>query len=334
MKSRLFIIMLLTALTGAVETKAQQNIQFSQYVFNPLFINSAYAGYRGDTYISGIYRQQWADLPGAPVTVGASVDWVVPGREERMGFSAKVMSDKLGPQQTLYASGGYAYRIPMDEAGTKRLCLGVGLGITQYRLDGTMLKAVDINDQAVPVGNASKLVPDANFGIYYYTPNWYMSLAVNDLLAPHTADVRYSWSQYTFRTMQRNRHLYLGAGCLLNLSENVKVKPSFMWKEDFKGPSNLDLNAYVLLKELVWLGASYRTAMPIWSKNNLQSNLEQTDAVALIAEINATPDLRIGYSYDITTSKLNTYQNGTHEISIGLRLPQKKSVREISPRYF
>lgn len=334
MKSRIYLILILVALGCAVETNAQQNIQFSQYVFNPLFINSAYAGYRGDTYVSGIYRQQWAGLPGSPVTFGASVDWLVPGRDERMGFSAKLMSDKLGPQQTLYASGGYAYRIPMDATGAKRLCLGFGLGITQYRMDGTQLKAVDVNDQAVPVNNETKLVPDANLGVYYYTPDWYVSLAVNDLLAPRTLDVRYSWNQYTFRTMQRSQHLYLGAGCLLNLSDNVKIKPSFMWKEDFKGPSNIDINAFVLLNEVLWVGSSYRRGVKIWNKDNLQSDLEQKDAVALIAEVNATPTIRIGYAYDITISKLSPYQNGTHEISVGLRFLNKKSVREISPRYF
>lgn len=332
MKTRILLLLLLA--TAVLETKAQQDVQFSQYVFNPLFINTAYAGYRGDTYLSGIYRQQWAGLQGAPVTAGASVDWLVPGRDERMGFSAKIMSDKLGPQQVLYASGGYAYRIPMNELGTERLCIGVGLGITQYSLNGTAFKYVDNADQSIPINNTNKLVPDANLGIYYYTPDWYLSLSANDLLAVNTADVKYSWNTYTFSTMQRSAHLYLGGGVLLNMSDNVKFKPSFMWKEDLKGPGNIDLTASFLLHDLLWLGASYRSGMDLWKKGGLQSNLERKDAFAVIADIYATPALRIGYAYDFTVSKLNPYQNGTHEVSVGLRFAGKKSTRELSPRFF
>lgn len=328
------LVALLLILGAAYSSQAQQDIQFSQYVFNPLFVNPAYSGYRGDTYISGVYRQQWAGLPGAPRTAGASVDWLVPGREERMAFSAKVMSDKLGPQSTLFASGGYAYRIPMDEMGAKRLCIGFGVGITQYKIDGTAFKYNDNLDAAIPVSSTSKLVPDANIGIYYYTPKWYLGLAANDLLAGNTADVNYSWSAKTFKSMERSAHLYLSSGFVVPLSATVKLKPSILWKEDFKGPSNVDLNAFFLLNDIVWLGGSYRTGVKIWNQAKLQSDLENKDAFAAIVEIYATPDLRIGYSYDFTVSKLNAYENGTHEISFGLRLANKKAERALSPRYF
>lgn len=329
-KSGLLLILVLAVLGS----RAQQDIQFSQYVFNPLFVNPAYSGYRGDTYISGVYRQQWVGVPGAPRTAAASVDWLVPGREERMAFSAKVMSDKLGPQNTLFASGGYAYRIPMDELGSKRLCLGFGVGITQYTIDGQAFKYVDNNDAAVPVGKTSKLVPDANVGVYYYTPKWYIGLAANDLLATSTADVKYTWSAQTFRSMERSAHLYLNSGFVVPLSATVKLKPSFLWKEDFKGPSNLDLNAFFLLNDVIWLGGSYRTGLKIWNQAKLQSGLENKDAFAAIVEVYATPTLRIGYSYDFTTSKLNPYQSGTHEISFGMRVLSKKAERTLSPRYF
>lgn len=334
MTTKIKIALLLCSAGMFFQAHAQQDIQFSQYVFNPLFINAAYAGYRGDTYVSAVYRKQWEGIPGSPVTAGVSADWLVPGREERMGFSAKLLSDKLGPQRVLYASGGYAYRIPMDATGAKRLCLGFGVGITQYSLDGNVFKYVDNNDQYIPVGKTNKIVPDANAGIYYYTPNWYLSASVNDLLATRTANVKYSWNDYIFQTMQRSPHLYVGAGTILKFSDNVKLKPSFLWKEDFKGPSNIDLNAFFLLNDVIWLGGSYRTGMRLWNKNNLQSNLEQKDAIAAILDVYATPYLRIGYAYDFTISKLNPYQNGTHEISVGLRFLNKKASRIISPRYF
>ncbi|WP_159445040.1 PorP/SprF family type IX secretion system membrane protein [Filimonas lacunae] len=326
--------LLLLMLVAVFSSRAQQDVQFSQYVFNPLFINPAYSGYRGDTYISGIYRQQWVGMPGAPKTAAASVDWLVPGREERMAFSAKVMSDKLGPQSTLYASGGYAYRIPLDDLGSKRLCIGFGVGITQYSIDGTAFKYVDNNDAAVPVTKTSKLVPDANVGVYYYTPKWYFGVAANDLLATSTADIKYSWSSQTFKSMERSAHLYLTSGFVVPLSPVVKLKPSILWKEDFKGPSNVDINAFLLLHDILWLGGSYRTGLRIWNQADLQSNLENKDAFAAIVEVYATPTLRIGYAYDFSVSKMNPYQSGTHEISFGMRVLAKKAKRALSPRYF
>jgi hypothetical protein len=108
-----------------------------------------------------------------------------------------------------------------------------------------------------------------------------------------------------------------------------------MVKEDFKGPTNVDLNAFLLIADRLWVGGSYRTGVKLWSKPALSKDLEQLDAASVLAEFYATPQLRIGYAYDITISKMASYQQGSHEISVGFLFNSKKyESRTRSPRYF
>jgi hypothetical protein len=106
-----------------------------------------------------------------------------------------------------------------------------------------------------------------------------------------------------------------------------------MLKEDFKGPANLDLTGYLVFNKIVWVGTSYRTGITAFSKTNLQSSVDNSDAIAAIAQFYINDHFRIGYSFDFTLSKLANYQNGTHEISLNISFPGKKQ-RVISPRYF
>lgn len=315
------------------ETRAQQQIQFSQYVFNPLTVNPAYAGYRGDVYVSSIFRRQWVNIPGAPESAALSVDGVRLKNNESVGWGFQLLADKLGPQNATSFYGNYAYRIQLDHEDTKRLCLGIGFGATQYRVDGNALKYVDENDQAIPVQNQSRIVPDANFGVFYYSPKSYIGVSVMDMFSPYNIDFGYNFNNNRYSTMTRSQHLYLNAGTLLSLSDQVKIKPSFMWKEDFKGPSNVDLTLFALLEEKLWIGGSYRTGFSLWNKKHLARDLDRTDAVSLITEIFLTDKIRVGYAYDHMLNGLNNYQNGSHEISIGIRFTKPQG-RTISPRYF
>jgi type IX secretion system PorP/SprF family membrane protein len=332
-KRNRWLIALLMLLCSEQYLFAQQDVQFSQYIFNPLALNTAYAGYRGATYANAMYRSQWEGMKGAPQTSAASVEWLLPERNNRVALSCRILSNELGPQKTISAYGGYTYRIQLDEADTRRLCIGIGAGISQYNIDGTAFEYVDANDPMVPVGNLHKIVPDANLGIYYYSPSFYISAGGNNILTFNNSNKNYTWLGDTYYSMEKKMHLYLGSGYVFPISDNVKLRPSFLWKEDFKGPSNIDLNAFFLFHDLIWLGASYRTGISIWNKSNLQNNLEKTDAFSLMTEFYISEKYRIGYAYDITTSKLNSFQNGTHEISIGLTFRNKEKM-QTSPRYF
>jgi type IX secretion system PorP/SprF family membrane protein len=318
---------------ATTSTRAQQNIQFSQYVFNGLSVNPAYAGYKEDLYLNTFYRHQWVNFPGAPHTGGISLDGALNANDGRVGLGLQVMYDKLGPQDATSVYGNYSYRIPLDEEGNRRLCIGIAGGVTQYGLNGAALVYNDPADPAIPATKINTTVPDARFGVYYFTPKYYIGLSVMDLFALYTVNNGYSWKGYNYNTIRKTQHLYLTAGTILNLSDDLKLKPSILMKEDFKGPTNVDLTAFLLIADKLWIGGSYRTGVKLWHKPALASDLEQLDAASAIVEFFANDRFRIGYAYDITISKMASYQSGSHEISLGITFPSKKQ-RVLSPRYF
>ncbi|PSL45560.1 type IX secretion system PorP/SprF family membrane protein [Chitinophaga niastensis] len=333
MQSKLIAWFTIILLIAGVKGKAQQNVQFSQYAFNGLTVNPAYAGYKEDWYVNSVYRHQWAGFPGAPRTGGISVDGLTSAPDNRVGVGLQMMFDKTGPQEALSLYGSYSYRIPLDEEDTRRLCIGLGGGVTQYSIDGNALQYVDNNDDAIPIGKVSRWVPDARFGIYYYTPSFYLGVSVMDLFSLYTDGSRYSWKGNSYETIRKTQHAYLTAGTVLNLSDDLKLKPTLMLKEDFKAPTSLDLNAFLLISEKLWVGGSYRTSVKLWNKNNLDSRLQQVNAASVILEYYVGDRFRFGYAYDLNVNKMAGYQAGSHEISIGVLFPSKK-YNISNPRYF
>lgn len=309
------------------DAAAQQTVQFSQYVFNGLAVNPAYAGYKEDWTANFSSRLQWVGFPGAPETGVTSVDGTT-GNNANVGLGALVTFDKLGPETISSIYANYAYRLRLDAEDTKRLCFGLGFGVAQYTVDGSEFIATDAGDDDVPASTVSKFTPDFRFGVYYYSPGWYVGASVFNLLAQAINN-----ADGGTPIIQPDRTLYLTGGAMLPLSEDIGLKPSLMIKEDFKGPTNLDLTAFVTFAHRVWLGASYSTGVPLWSKTNLQSDLENTDAVTAIVEFYINENFRIGYSYDFTTSQLANYQSGSHELSVSLTFGRRKE-RVVSPRYF
>lgn len=306
---------------------AQQTVQFSQYVFNGLAVNPAYAGYKEDWTANFSSRLQWAGFPGAPQTGVMSVDGT-PGNNSNIGLGGIFTYDKLGPQTMTSIYANYAYRLRLDAEDTKRLCFGLGLGMEQYSLDGSAFNAIDAGDAAVPAGTESKVTPDFRFGIYYYSSGMYIGASVFNLLQQTIDDADGSTP-----LIKPDRTLYLTGGAMLPLSEDIDLKPSLMIKEDFKGPTNLDVTSFIAFGRKLWLGASYSTGVPLWSKSNLQNNLDNADAVTAIVEIYLNENFRVGYSYDFTTSHLANYQSGSHELSLSLTFGHRKE-RVVSPRHF
>jgi len=311
-----------------LKTRAQQTIQFSQYMFNGLALNPAYAGYKDDWTVNLSSRIQWVGINDAPQTGTASIDGLANSDNKNVGLGFIATFDRLGPENTSSIYANYSYRLRLDNEDTKRLCFGLAIGAEQYSIDGSKFNAADPGDGVVPLGVESKFTPDFRFGIYYYSPTFYMGASLFNLLSG--AGIA---AIDNTEIVQKVRTAYITAGVMLPLSDHLDFKPSFMVKEDFRGPANIDLTSYLLLNKILWLGASYRTGVSIWNKNGLQSIEDNTDAVAAIAQFYINDHFRVGYSFDFTVSKLANYQSGSHEISISLTLPSKKP-RLISPRYF
>jgi type IX secretion system PorP/SprF family membrane protein len=306
--------------------EAQQDAQYSQYMFNSLVINPAYAGYKEALSLGALSRIQWVGIDGAPKTQTIIFDGSF-GNDEKVGLGLSIVKDKLGLQEQSSAYLNYAYRLRVgDEA---RLAFGLGIGVAQYTLNGDGAITNDPNDPNFPYGKASFIVPDARFGVHYSTDQFYAGLSVTNLVSP---SINYSNDTKNIVAKQ-GRHFFLTAGYLVDVLDFVKFKPSFLIKEDLKGPTNLDLNNFFLINEKVWLGFSYRTSVNLLNKSGVQGNVKSPDALVGMVEFYAGKGWRLGYAYDYTVSSLKGYESGSHEISIGITFG-KRDVSILSPRYF
>lgn len=309
---------------------AQQNIQFSQYVFNSLSVNPAYAGYKEEWFAQLALRAQWVGVEGAPQTGTISIDGIVDPRDRKMGLGFQVTSDKIGPQFTTSATANYAYRLQLNQDDTQRLSFGIGIGVAQYSLKGDMIRTAELGDQALVNGNDNRIVPDVRLGIFYNSDFWYLGVSLMD--AFRGAGVNNTVPSGSFNIV-RSRHAYLIGGALANISPDVRLRPSLMIKEDFRGPTSADLNVMAIFNDKLWLGGSYRTGFGLWKKQYGQLNLSKQNSISGIVQVFVTERFRMGYSYDHVTSKLGSNQNGSHELTLGLtfgRVPRSF----ICPRVF
>ncbi|TKC65225.1 type IX secretion system membrane protein PorP/SprF [Pedobacter hiemivivus] len=322
---RTFVIsvLMLAGLAG----KAQQDAQFSQYMFNGIYINPAYAGYKEELNVHSFYRSQWTGIKRAPVTMSVAVDAIANNR--KVGLALQIANDRVGAQSTLSGYVNYAYRIKMSGDESSRLAFGIGAGLMQLGLDGSLLEPGEVDDAYIPAGMQSTVLPDARAGVYYSNNRVYAGFSVDNLVA-----------RYFDTNEGRNLlvpvprpHYYLTAGALIPLSQDVQLKPSFLLKDDRGGPTNLDVNAFMLLNERLWLGVSYRTSVSLYSKDYLNKSLQKTNSMVGLVEVFASERWRIGYAYDYSLSSLRTYSGGSHEISLGFYL-KSRNVRMTSPRYF
>ncbi|WEK18825.1 MAG: type IX secretion system membrane protein PorP/SprF [Candidatus Pedobacter colombiensis] len=303
---------------------AQQDGQFSQYMFNGIYINPAYAGYKEQLNLHAFYRNQWTGIQGAPKVLSLAVDAIA--NNGNVGLALQVSSDRLGAQRNESVYGNYAYRIRMNAEGTSRLAFGLGVGAVQLGIDGMLLNPNDPEPNQ-PVGMLSTILPDARVGAYYSDDRFYAGFSADNLLSQYIDVGKYAY------IAQPKPHYYLTAGVLLPLSQDILLKPSFLLRDDRGGPTSLDVNAFVIFAERFWLGGSYRTGVKLYSKNYLQKNLSTLNSAVAAMQIFPTQNLRVGYAYDFSIGPLQGYSSGTHELSLGYFF-NRKNTRMLTPRYF
>nr|WP_199157597.1 type IX secretion system membrane protein PorP/SprF [Pedobacter sp. ASV2] len=319
---KIFILTILTL--SMMLAKAQQDAQFSQYMFNGIYINPAYAGYKEQLNLHAFYRNQWTGIQGSPTTMSVAVDAIA--NNGNVGLALQISSDRIGAQRNLAAYANYAYRIPMNDDGSSRLAFGVGVGAVQLGIDGSMLNPNDFEVNQ-PVGIQSTIVPDARAGVYFSNDRFYAGFSADNLVSQYINIDRYAF------IAQPKPHYYLTAGMLFPINEDLQLKPSFLLKDDRGGPTSLDLNAFFIIADKVWLGGSYRTGVKLYDKSYLQKDLSKLNSGVVAAQFFASSNLRIGYAYDFSIGPLQGYSGGTHEISIGYFF-NKRNIRLMTPRYF
>ena len=301
---------------GSYGVWAQQNAQYTQYIFNGLGINPAYAGSKGIVNANGIYRTQWVGLEGAPSTQTISVDGAV--ANQRVGLGLLLINDQIGAQGQKSVLTNAAFRVNISE--NARIALGIAAGVSNYYTDGTKLRPTDQSfDPTIPTTNVSTLLPDTRAGLFFNTERLYIGLSASNLIGFKNKFIA-----------TPARHFYLTAGYILLLNDWLKLKPSFLIKEDFKSPMNMDLNAFLLVGDRVWLGGSYRTGTKFFRNNN--QDLDVANAWALSTEIYLTEKVKVGYAHDFTLTSLRNYAG--HEVSLGFYFFKKEANRTLSIRYF
>mgnify|MGYP006155477539 CR=1 FL=1 len=305
---------------------AQQDAQYSQYMFNSLVINPGYAGYKQTLNASGLYRLQWVGVEGAPTTQSLVLDGSF--FDDKIGLGLTVVKDKIGLQDLTSTFLNAAYKVTVSNGAT--LSFGIGAGFNQYKFNTGNAQTDDPNDPTYALGQGAFSTPDLRTGVHYSTDRFYAGLSVTNMFSSF-------WdygSTAENSILKQGRHYFLTAGYLIDINNFLKFKPSFLIKEDTKGPSNLDINNFFLLGEKVWLGASYRTSVNLLKKSGVTGSVRAPDAIVGLVEVFATDGVRIGYAYDHAMSSLKGLDFGSHEISLGITFGPKRRIPILSPRYF
>ena len=290
-----------------VPCAAQQDPMYSQYMFNTLAFNPGYAG-SADVFTAMLLsRHQWVGFDGAPATQTLTLHTPLRNQALALGFS--VINDKIGPSSQTGAYVDFAYRI---RTGTNtRLSFGLKGGMNMYQADLASLTSVEVDPANVNI--RPQLLPNFGFGLFWHSPTYYVGLSAPKLLTNEIDAV----SGSALVTATEARHYFLIAGYVLPIDRDLKFKPSIMFRTVEGAPMSLDINANFLLRDRIWFGALYR-----WG-----------NAFGLLGQFQVNDQFRVGYAFDLTTTRLSAYNAGTHELMLSYDFRFVKG-RTISPRYF
>lgn len=304
-KSIFKIAIIIVALWSANSAFAQQDPQYTQYMYNTMVINPAYTGSKGYTTITGLARTQWVGLDGAPDTQTLSYDSQL--GYSRVGLGFTLINDEIGPSQEIYIDGNISYSIEATENGN--LSFGLKLGGRFLSVDPSKGMVKDEGDAYLQAIN-SKFLPTIGAGLYYYTDKFYIGASIpNFIRTEHYDDTINNVGVERF-------HLFGIVGYVFDLSENVKFKPASIVKAVPGAPLSLDISANFLFNERFTAGLAWR-----WD-----------DSIAGLLGFQVTEGFYIGYSYDLTTSNYSNYNSGTHEVLLRLNIFREGGI--ISPRFF
>lgn len=313
---------------------AQQKPQYTQYVMNNFILNPAIAGIENYVDVKAGYRAQWQGLDGAPVTSYISIhapigknflygtstsvpqgggnnpngrsylqNYMASEPHHGVGFTA--VSDKAGPISRTDVNLNYAYHIGITEQ--VNISVGLAAGISKIYLDRSNLVLENPNDQAIGNGNYDNFKPDMSAGIWLYGPRFFVGASAQQLLK---SPIGFSDDPETYDQGRKVPHLFVTAGYKVFLGEDFAAIPSALLKIVSPVPASVDVNLKLAYRDRFWIGGSYR----------------KDDAFAGMAGFNIGSFMNLGYSYDMTTSGLNTVSNGSHEIVLGIFLNNRYKV--------
>ncbi len=285
---------------------SQQDAQYTQYMYNTINVNPAYAGSRGVLSVFGLHRTQWVGLDGAPTTNAFSIN--SPINNSNLGVGLSFVNDKIGPTVENTISADLSYTIKTSES--YKLSFGIKGTANLFNLDINKLKIQNQGDPLLQNLN-NNFSPNVGAGVYFHSDKSYLGLSVPNFFETKRYD------DNDIAVYKERMNLYLIGGYVFDLSSNLKFKPAFLGKVVEGAPLQLDLSGNFLINEKFVLGAAWR-----WSA-----------AVSAMAGFQVSDGLYIGYGYDLETTKLANYNSGSHEIFLRFEL-FKRQDRIVSPRFF
>lgn len=309
------ITALISLIFLSIQSFAQQDPQFTQYMYNMSVINPAYAtADEGILNLGGLYRTQWVGFEGAPKTATFFAHTPI---NNKMELGLSLTNDNIGNivnETNVYAD--YAYVLPVGLES--KLSLGLKAGFTMFdaNFNGFNLQSGGPGTDIAFNENISRMFPNLGIGAFYFTDNYYIGLS-----APNMLSTKHLESENGIKaTGVESVHYFLTGGYVFDVNENLKLKPAFMAKGVSGAPIAMDVTANVLIQNRLEAGLGYRLG----------------DALSALVNFKVTPQLRIGYAYDYTTSNLSNYNSGSHEIFIlfDIDLFGFKSGYDRSPRFF
>ena len=305
MKTSNSLVLVLVILFAVLSVKAQQDPQYTQYMYNTMSINPAYAGSRGHLSMTALARTQWVGVEGAPETQTFSVN--APIGYSGVGLGLNIINDKLGPSTETYFDANISYTIRTSEEG--QFAFGMRVGGRILNLDWSKGR-FQTPDVLFNNNLNNKFLPTIGAGVFFHKPKWYVGLSIPNFLRTQHYD------DFVEAVSAERMHYFAIAGYVFDLTENIKFKPAILSKIVSGAPLSLDVSANFLFNEKFSFGVAYR-----WD-----------DAISAIVGFQISETLTLGYAYDLTTSNFNNYNSGSHEVMLTFNVLEKKKLK--SPRFF
>lgn len=289
MQKKLLSVLLLLLITSV---KGQEENKYTQYMYNQMNINPAYAGSQNKTILFSQYRTQWVGLEGAPQTMNFSINSPISERGNGLGFTLE--NEKIGP--TLKTSVNLSFSYAIEFNNDIMLFFGVTAGGNSFQIDYTKLNIKD--NEIEMTGNLSKLSPNIGAGVYLQSDKWYVGASV-----PKILETKF-FNDYKNTIASENKTFYIHGGYIFDINHNLLFKPSFLFNFANDRPIDMNVSANFLFNDSFTVGTSYK----------LNSSL------SALVSFNVSKKINIGYAYDHTLTNIGNYTNGSHEIFLKFNL--------------
>lgn len=322
---RKIILFSIFALSSVV-AMAQQEAQYTQFMYNKLAYNPAYAGSLNAICATGIVRSQWVGLDGAPKSQVFNVDAAL--YDGRVGVGLNLARNTIGISTNYNADISYAYRVPLGKGK-----IGVGLqgSIRSFNADYTderlfAIQSMNI-DASIPGGQQNKLTPNFGAGVYYKEENLYVGFSV-----PRLLENNIDFSEDATIISESTRHFYLMGGYVFDVNEKVQLQPQALVKYTENSPLDVDLNVSAIYLEKYMVGATYRVG---GSTRGFPA-----ESIDILFSTQVNENFLFGISYDVTVSELRDYSSGSIEAMVRYCFKNKRSDEEevegdyLNPRFF